>query len=278
MNALSSLKIANHHPDGDSIQGSGLMYQGIFSRDSLSTGLPADFLAGEFLLRLSDEERLTVLMEAFILAGIHGNDDVASVLLDNFQMFLRHNEHYFSRAGMFGRADYKDSYDKSCAIGTRLFEGMRDAYWRFPLYDWGTGNGHRLVQVNRMQKTKKQIFLLAAQLWGGVDDNLGERAFWFLCDVCSAETVVKKAFLFAAETARRKKNSYPETRPGFYFEMPKEDVDAVLNAMRTYAPDGNRSEDKDNIRVWLRKMTKCQPDAIRRHLGHAYVNAGGLIE
>lgn len=281
MNAsvISSLRIASHHPKSDSIQGSGLMYQGIFSCDSLSTGLPADFLAGEFLLRLPDEERLAVLAETFVLAGMHGNDGAAAVFLNNFQIFLRHNEHSFDRSGVLGKEKYKKEYEESRAVGERLFGVIQDAYWKLPLYSWDPGKGDFLVQVNQMRKTKKLVFTLMAELWSCVGDNLGERAFWFLCDACSAETVIQRSALFAAETARRKKD-FPqlETVPRFYFQMPKEDVDAVLHAMRTVIPNGDRGEDKVTIKAWLREITSCQPDPVRRLLGHAYVNAGGLID
>lgn len=270
------LKIGSH-PEYDGIQGDGLGYHGIFSRGSLSEGLPADFLAGELLHRLSEEEKITIFGEAFILAGMRGNDDAAAVFLENFHMFLSQPGCHLGRDGTYGRAEYKDSYDRSCARGTQLFEIIQIVYWKFPLYSWRSEGSFKRIQVNRMQKTKKLIFSLVAQLWGGTDDNLGNRAFWFLCDVCNKEVIIQKAYLFTEETGKRRKSN-PETRPELYFEVPKEDVDAVLQAMRTYAPDGNRSGDKETIKVWLKKMTVCQPESIRRHLGHAYVNAGGLIE
>jgi hypothetical protein len=270
------LKIGSH-PEYDGIQGDGLGYHGVFSRDSLSRGLPADFLAGELLHRLSEEERITMFGEAFILASMRGNDDAAAVFLENFHLFLCQPGCHLERSMQFGREEYKDSYNRSYAKGVQLFEVIQCAYWKSPLYGWKSDGPLNRIQVNRLQKTKKLLFSLVAQLWGGVNDNLGERAFWFLCDACDKAAIMQKAALFAAETSERKKSNYPEIRPEFYFEMPKEDVDAVLQAMRPHTPSGMRSEDEGIIKVWLRKMSGSQPVVIRRHLGHAYVNAGGLI-
>jgi hypothetical protein len=213
----------------------------------------------ELVARTRDGELLEISKEMFVLLARAHNDKAAVQALEAVEQFTlmpgtRENE------GVF-------------------FEWLNSVYWNLPLYhanndeDRNCNSGFWIT--HNLPETKKWVTNYVAGIWEGWEDELGLKAFTFLCDCFDARNFAKHAPNIAAalkEVSDRYSRIYGPS--GFWgLKYPKEETDHVLAAMKSQLP-----KKADMIAAWIRRVRDMKaPEEIQKLFSHAYVNAGGDV-
>lgn len=225
-------------------------------------------LAIELYARLQGEALLPTLQELFETLGTYGNGKAALEALVIIHKIMvpsegKYPHHYSLTPEEFEkrqRGEYKAFLDWLLPIfwKLRLYGLYRDSTHGGPTY---------LRYGNPLKELKQWVVAQVAQIWSGECDAVGRKAFRFL----SACVDSKKFFALAKNLESKKMFSAISSHDKLSLEP--EDIKVAMEEMRKALP-----KDEETIILWLKYAYRTQASwEMRKFLGNAFVNAGGVI-
>lgn len=234
---------------------------------SLSELLVAELYAR---LRNSDTVLLPTMQQIVLMVGEQGNDaatlEALKVVYD--LMVPTH----LSSAPF--RSPAKEEYlKKQRREQMKFLSWLIPIFWELRVYSIGYNHsrfgGSHLVYGNPLKETKHWIVSMVSKMWHSEHDQVGQKAFWFLCDL-----VDSKRFFTQAKNIENKPWHYTtsESRKGLCIQA--DDLHKVTAEMRDVLP-----AKLPIITSWLALHSSKRevPWEVKKLLGHAAVNAGGAI-
>jgi hypothetical protein len=244
------------------------LVDGKYTESMLETMSFLDLMGLEFIAgMLQRGDLLEVVKEMFMLAATKGNGGAATDAAQSIHDLLLTTQW---EAPYTLRLSPEEFAQKKRSEELAIFDWLESVYWTLPLYvpdPWNTSlSGCGVRYKDPLANFKKWAVSTAAHFWSGEQDELGLRAFEFLCDNHDS----RRFFAKAPEL----KESFTRSRNWGMFSTPqvqKEDAQQVLQMMRTALP-----QKLSVIEDWIRRADKA-PEEIKKFLGHAFVNAGGSV-
>jgi hypothetical protein len=241
------------------------LFEGTCSKPYLESVSLEGFLALELMARCQGDGLLPLLQEAFAALAMARNGDAARQVLVAVHALMvpMHSKsaHHFS----ISEAEFRKRRREE---EHRFFTWLDSVYWDLPLYSIYHGHpafeGRGLKYGNPLKAVKQWVAAILPKMWQRDRDPLANWIFKFFCDSVDSKRFFKRATnVFLGYASHRTDELL----------LQSEDVNLFTGAIREVIPN----RDKDTILFWLHKVQKKGPWEMRKLLGHAYVNAGGMI-
>jgi|GEM_PF-3691785 len=247
--------------------------KGEYSSDTVRNASLLEFLGVELMARTERETLLGICKEAFVHFASHHNDKGAAQALKTIFGLVtttRWTSPHETKLSIAAFAAKRRAEDQS------FFKWIEETYWSQSFYIPDSGeektNGIAYFYLrNELRETRSDMIAHVADICFSSFDELGKDAFEFLCDCCDT-----KRF-----SQRNKKivdaiKAYADRYHGsesFWFNIPDKDVEMALSHMRSETPIK-----LEEIALWgEHAKLKNSPKNVRKLLGHAFVNAGGVM-
>ncbi len=248
--------------------------EGVTSKSALRELSLAEVLSLELLPKLSARQKVEMLKAVFVLLARSQNDKAACDAIQAVYFFTVPAERTSPFAAKTSPEEHSAKVRKE---KLQFLTWLESVYWSLPLYkgDYWEERTNGFVGFTLRDPLpllkNKVIKIAASSLWNGLHDETGLRAFNFLLASANTEFFRKKAPEVTRAIRDYKEKHRLDTYGFDRFELPRDDIKMVLQAIRQSVPTKVRA-----LQVWIAQKDTL-PDEVWKIFAHAYVNAGGEI-